>query len=123
MTSEESLIKRYFDAFNRHDLDGVMECFHHDAVVIGPYGKRVEGRDNVRRHYRSGFDGIPDGNCELRMCTGNNGRAVAESRFTGTQASSGKAIEAMGAELMEIVDGKIKEIRDYHQSAASSKAA
>src|SRR5437868_4755307 len=27
MTPEEELIQRYFDAFNRHDLDGVMACF------------------------------------------------------------------------------------------------
>ena len=27
MTPEEQLIQRYFDAFNRHDIDGVMACF------------------------------------------------------------------------------------------------
>jgi taurine dehydrogenase small subunit len=122
MTAEETLINRYFDAFNRHDIEAVMECFHPNAVIIDPSGKRVEGHADVRRHYQVGFASVPDGNCELRMCTGNAGRAVAESRFTGTRASSGKTIEAMGAELMEIAEGKIKEIRDYHQSSASKAA-
>jgi len=28
MTPEETLIQRYFDAFNSHDIEGVMDCFH-----------------------------------------------------------------------------------------------
>src|SRR5713101_3910974 len=27
MTPEEQLIQRYFDAFTRHDIEGVMACF------------------------------------------------------------------------------------------------
>ena len=57
---------------------------------------------------------FPDGHCELRTCTGNTGRGVAESFFTGTRAGRGR-VEAIGAEVMEIVDGKIKEVRDYHK--------
>ena len=122
MTIEEDLIRRYFDAFNRHDLEGVMACFHANPVIVESAGKRVEGRDSVRAHYASGFAAIPDGRCDLRMCTGNDGRGVAESRFHGTSARKGTVIEALGAELMEIVDGRIKEIRDYHQPAAAKAA-
>jgi hypothetical protein len=57
----------------------------------------------------------------LRTCTGNTGKGVAESFFTGTREGHGR-VEAIGAEVMEIVDGKIKEIRDYHH-AVQSKAA
>jgi hypothetical protein len=55
------------------------------------------------------------------LCTGNSGRGVAESFFHGTHAERGK-VEAIGAEVLEIVDGKIKEIRDYHHFT-SAKAA
>ena len=34
----------------------------------------------------------------------------------------GRAIEAIGAEVMDIVDGKIKEIRDYHRPATAKAA-
>jgi ketosteroid isomerase-like protein len=114
MTSEEQLIQRYFDAFNRHDLEGVMACFHEEPVIVRATGKRCAGRAEVRRSYESEFAMFPDGHCDLRMCTGNSGRGVAESLFHGTRAQHGK-VEAIGAEVMEIVDGKIKEIRDYHQ--------
>jgi len=120
MTSEEQLIKRYFDAFNRHDLDGVVACFHDEAVLVNPNGKRVAGIAEVRRSYETEFALFHDAHCELRVCTGNSGRGVAESYFTGTRSRE-THIEAIGAEVMEIVDGKIKEIRDYHQ-AVTAKA-
>ena len=115
MTLEEELIRRHFDAFNRHDLEGVMACFHERPVIVGGEGRRCEGRDDVRRNYETGFALMPDCRCDLKVATGNSGRAVAESFFHGTRQDSGKVTEAMGAEVMEIVDGKIKEIRDYHR--------
>jgi ketosteroid isomerase-like protein len=122
MTPEEQLIQRYFDAFNRHDLEGVMECFHAHPVIVEGRGRRFEGREEVQRHYETGFALFPDGRCDLRVCTGNNGHGVAESLFRGTRPRFGEVVEALGAEVMEIVDGKIKEIRDYHQPS-SAKAA
>jgi len=65
---------------------------------------------------------MPDCRCDLRMLIGNSGRGVAESYFHGTRPRYGKLIEAIGAEVIEIVDGRIKEIRDYHR-ALPSKAA
>jgi ketosteroid isomerase-like protein len=113
VTPEEQLIKRYFDAFNRHDIEGVMACFHDQAVLLGPNGKRLVGRAEVRRSYETEFALFPDAHCELRLCTGNSGKGVAESYFTGTRSGQTR-IEAVGAEVMEIQGGKIKEIRDYH---------
>jgi taurine dehydrogenase small subunit len=122
MTPEEELIERYFDAFNRHDIDGVMACFHEQPALAHSDGKRLAGREEVRRQYEAEFAMCPDGRCELRLCTGNNGRGVAESLFHGTRAQDGKVVEAIGAEVMEIVDGKIKEIRDYHQRVPAKAA-
>jgi len=31
-------------------------------------------------------------------------------------------VEAIGAEVMEIVDGKIKEIRDYHKFVSATES-
>jgi ketosteroid isomerase-like protein len=114
MTPEEELIQRYFDAFNRHDIEGVMACYHENPALVGD-DRRYEGRDEVRRQYETEFALMPDCRCDLRLFTGNSGRAVAESYFHGTRSQSGKVIEAIGAEVIEIVDGKIKEIRDYHR--------
>jgi hypothetical protein len=34
MTAEEELIQRYFDAFNNHDIEGVMACFSRYPVMV-----------------------------------------------------------------------------------------
>jgi hypothetical protein len=81
-----------------------------------------EGQAEVRRSYETEFAVFPDGHCDLRMCTGNSGHGVAESLFRGTRPRSGEVVEAIGAEVLEIVDGKIKEIRDYHKPV-NAKAA
>jgi ketosteroid isomerase-like protein len=47
---------------------------------------------------------------------------MAESLFHGTRRREGKVVEAVGAEVMEIVDGKIKEIRDYHRPLPAKAA-
>ncbi len=122
MTPEEQLIQRYFDAFNRHDIEGVMACFHEQPALVHADGKRLMGRQEVRRSYEMEFAMSADVRCDLRMCTGNSGHGVAESLARGTRAKDGKVFEAIGAEVMEIVDGKIKEIRDYHRPVTPKTA-
>jgi hypothetical protein len=48
---------------------------------------------------------------------------LAESVFHGTRAKEGSLVRAIGAEVMEIVDGKIGEIRDYHRVLSGNEAA
>jgi len=114
-TDEEELIQRYFDAFNSHDLDGVMACFHGKPTIVDPEGRRFEGRDDVRRHYEKSFALLPDGRCDLRSMAAHDGRGMAESLFHGTWARDNRVLKALGVEVVEFADGKIKEIRDYHR--------
>jgi ketosteroid isomerase-like protein len=118
MTEEEQLVRRYFQTFNRHNIEGVMECFHANPVLVATDGKRTEGQ--VRRCYEASFAAFPDGRCQLRTYSGNEGHAVAESRFLGTRQRDGKVVESVGAEVLEIADGKIKVIRDYHNRVSAA---
>ncbi|MGO9449711.1 MAG: nuclear transport factor 2 family protein [Candidatus Binataceae bacterium] len=122
MTPEEQLIQRYFDAFNRHDIEGVMACFDEHPVIVDVAERRIEGRNEVRRHYETGFTEMPDCRCDLRTLTGNSGHGLAESFFHGTRQANGKVIEATGAEVIEIAGGKIKEIHDYHRTRTAKAA-
>jgi hypothetical protein len=114
-TPEEDIIQRYFEAFNNHDLDGVIACFHQEPVVVDSNGRRHEGVDAVRRLYRFQFSLAADGRCDLRSLVGNDGRGMAESLYHGTLDRDGTAIKALGAEVFEFADGRIKEIRDHHR--------
>ncbi len=66
MTPEEDLIQRYFDAFNRHDIEGVMACFHDSPRIVDPEGKVFERRAEVQRNYETAFALMPDCRCDLR---------------------------------------------------------
>lgn len=48
MTPEEQLLQRYFGAFNRHDIEGVMACFHEHPVIVDEEGGRSSTRSVPR---------------------------------------------------------------------------
>ena len=54
--------------------------------------------------------------------TYNDVRAVAESRFLGTRRRDAYVVEAVGAEVLEVVDGKIKEIHNDHKRVSPAVA-
>lgn len=115
MTDDEQLVHRYFDAFNRHDIEAVMACFHAAPLLVDAEGTRFEGRDAVRRHYEATFSLFPDGRCDLRAVDTGGGGATAESLFHGTLAGDDTVVEALGPEVIKIDDGTIKEISDHHR--------
>jgi ketosteroid isomerase-like protein len=58
-------LQAFLDAFNAHDVDGVMSFFTEDCVFDmprgpAPGGRRLLGRQQVREGIQSRFDGIPD---------------------------------------------------------------
>ncbi len=109
VTSE--LLKGFLEAFNRHDLDAIMDHFAEDCVFYMPRGSpprgdRYLGKDQVRDGLAKRFGGIPDvhyGEDQHWVC-GNLG--VSEWTLTGTLLS-GKKIEVRGVDLLEFDKGKI----------------
>jgi ketosteroid isomerase-like protein len=105
------LLKGFLDAFNRHDLDAIMDCFADDCVFYMPRGTKPRGdqyvgKQEVRAGLAKRFEGIPDvhyGDDKHWVC-GNLG--VSEWTLTGT-STSGKYIEVRGVDLLEFVEGKI----------------
>ncbi len=105
------LLKEFLEAFNRHDLEAIMDYFAEDCVFymprgIGPRGDRYVGKDEVRAGLSKRFEGIPDvhyGDDRHWIC-GDFG--VSEWTLTGT-ALSGLRIEVRGVDLLEFVCGKI----------------
>jgi ketosteroid isomerase-like protein len=58
-------LRRLRDAINAHDLDAVMSFFTDDCVLElprgpHPWGRRFQGRGEVRSGLASRFAGIPD---------------------------------------------------------------
>ena len=104
-------LKLLLEAFNKHDLDAVMEFFADDCVLDmprgpGPGGMRYEGQQAVRSGLATRFAGLPDvhyGN-DSHWVAGDFG--VSEWTLTGTQ-SSGERVEVRGCDHFKFQDGKI----------------
>jgi len=107
----QTTLKRFLEAFNRHDLDAIMEYFADDCVLYlprgaAPRGARFEGKAEVRRGLATRFEGLPDvhyGDDRHWVC-GDLG--VSEWTVTGT-TPSGARVEARGVDLLEFRQGKI----------------
>ncbi len=106
-----ALMKGFLDAFNRHDLDAIMDYFAEDCVFYmprgaGPRGDRYVGKSEVRAGLAKRFEGIPDVHYGFdRHWVGDN-FGVSEWTLSGTTLA-GKKIEVRGCDLLEFVNGKV----------------
>jgi ketosteroid isomerase-like protein len=112
MTTEVTfeVLRGFLEAFNRHDLDAIIDYFHDDCVFYmprgkGPRGDRYVGKQEVRAGLSTRFEGIPDVHYgeDTHWACGNFG--VSEWTLTGTR-ESGERIEVRGVDLLEFRDGK-----------------
>lgn len=113
-------LERFADAWNRHDLDVLMEMMTDDCVFqasAGPEvnGRRSVGKEAVRAAYAAVFHTFSDAHwADARhFVTGN--RAVSEWTFTGTQ-KDGTRVEVTGCDLFTLRDGKIAVKNSYRKN-------
>ncbi|MDX6586839.1 MAG: hypothetical protein QOI31_1312 [Solirubrobacterales bacterium] len=111
------MLKRLLDAFNRHDVDAIMEFFTEDCVMEmprgpAPGGRRLEGKGEVREGIETRFAGIPDINYGNDRHWVGGDRGVSEWTITGTD-TSGDRVAVKGCDLFEFRDGKIARKDSY----------
>src|SRR5919108_4587740 len=104
-------LKRLLEAFNAHDIDAVMSFFVEDCVLEmprgpEPWGRRMEGRDEVRRGLKRRFAGIPGVHYgdDRHWIAGDRG--CSEWLLTGT-TREGERIAVRGCDLFEFRGDKI----------------
>lgn len=109
VTSE--LLQKLFDAFNRHDLEGVMACMTDDCVfeaAAGPeaHGARFTGRDAVGAAFAQVWKTFPDVRWANDTHFVSDGLGLSQWTLTGTR-DDGARIEADGCDLFTFRDGKV----------------
>jgi ketosteroid isomerase-like protein len=112
-TVGEDTLLAVLDAFNRHDLDGIMAHFADDAVFESPrgpdpWGIRYEGAPAVRAGLAKRFEGIPDVHYggDRHFLSADGSRGVSEWTLTGT-TTDGNRLEVRGCDLWTFRDGRI----------------
>ena len=115
MTSDQAVtletLGRFLDAFNRHDLDAIMEFFAEDCTMDlprgpQPWGRRLTGKEQIRQGCADRFKGLPDAHYgdDRHWVFGNVG--FSEWKLTGT-TPKGEYVEVRGTDHLEFRDAKI----------------
>ena len=119
MSTVETL-KAIADAFNRHDLDAIMQFFADDAVFESPrgpdpWGRRFEGKAAIREGTAARLSGIPDVHYgdDDHFVAGDRG--ASEWTLTGT-TTDGLRIEVRGCDLWTFRDGLVTKKDSYWKS-------
>jgi steroid delta-isomerase-like uncharacterized protein len=112
-TVTTAMLEAVLDAFNRHDLDGILEHFAEDAVFESPrgpepFGTRYVGREEVRAGLAKRFQGIPDVHYgdDRHFLSDDGTRGVSQWTLTGT-TTDGQHLEVRGCDLWTFRDGRI----------------
>jgi len=114
------LLIRHTEAWNRHDLDRLMELFDDDCVFEASggdevCGKRYQGHKEVRGAFAQVLESMSDANW-------GNGRhytiapdyGVSEWTLTGT-LPDGRRLEVNGCDFVTVRDGKILAKNSYRK--------
>ena len=104
-------LRSFLDAFNRHDLDAIMDFFAEDCVFEmprgpEPWGRRYVGKRAVREGLATRFAGLPDVHYveDRHLLSGDVG--VSQWTLTGT-TREGVRIEVRGLDVLDFRDGKV----------------
>jgi steroid delta-isomerase-like uncharacterized protein len=113
----EQLATAYGDAWNEHDLDGIMALHTDDTTfqLYVPGGEPVAGRTAVRAAFGAFLEQLPDMHFATRHLHTGSDSWVLESRLTGTVAGSieveGERVPAPG-ERVDVACVDVFEVRD-----------
>src|SRR5687767_4613139 len=111
MTITVETMKQVLGAFNRHDLDAIMEFFADDCSFDfprgpEPWGQRFVGKAQVREALAGRFKGIPDVHYGDDRHWVADDFGVSEWTLTGTTAA-GVSVNVRGCDLWEFSNGKV----------------
>ncbi len=120
------MLRDFADAWNRHDIDGLMRFMADDCAfhaVAGPdvQGRSFVGRDQVREGFALAWTTFPD----AAWLDGDHfvagDRGVSESTFKGTKAD-GSRVEARMVDVFTFKDGKIAVKNAYRKDRPAQPA-
>ncbi|WP_255080403.1 nuclear transport factor 2 family protein [Lacihabitans sp. CCS-44] len=117
--SEESLtlaaVERFNVAFNRHDVDAVMDAMTSDCIFENtnpqPDGTRLVGAEAVGAYWKKFFTSNPDAFFEAEDTFASGDRCVV--RWIYRKTKDGKPWHLRGVDVFKVRDGKVAEKLAY----------
>jgi steroid delta-isomerase-like uncharacterized protein len=120
----QEITKRWIEAFNAHDEDGLLSVTGAEAVLEAPGDVHVEGRDAVVEYAMNWLSAFPDAEMEVEQEIAADGWVTHRFTFEGTQSGTfagptgeipptHRQLNGRGAQLMRIAAGEITETYLY----------
>lgn len=108
-------VENFNNAFNRHDVDGVMDYMTADCLFENtspmPDGTRFEGAAAVREFWEKFFTNSPDAFFEAEEVFATGDRCVV--RWIYRKTKEGKPWHLRGVDIFKVVDDKVAEKLAY----------
>ena len=108
-------VDHFNEAFNRHDVEGVMKFMTDDCLFENtspmPDGTRIEGAAAVREFWEKFFANSPDAFFEAEDIFAAGDRCTV--RWIYRKTKEGKPWHLRGVDVFKVVDGKVAEKLAY----------
>jgi predicted ester cyclase len=129
MSSAREAYERSVQLYNAGDLEGIVNSFTEDGVLVTPYGT-FEGRAAIREFSRRDIAAFPERTVAMDVIVEQGDTIADEFTFVamntgpfvmpdGTELPpTGKRVEVKGMELLQMRDGKIAAHHMYWDSMA-----
>lgn len=109
-------VRRFNEAFDRHDADGIMAAMTPDCVFENtcppPDGERYTGQESVRRFWERFFASSPDARFTPEEVFAAGDRCVVRWRYDWG-GKDGPAGHIRGVDLFRVRGGKVSEKLSY----------
>lgn len=122
MTESESekIVKEIFEAYNRRDIDFIINCFADDMTFVQPSGETID-KDGLLQSYSMLFDVFQDGVWSTPRVISKGNIVAVEILVEGTHGGEFLGIPATGKKILIPVvwfidfneEGKIERVVDY----------
>jgi steroid delta-isomerase-like uncharacterized protein len=111
------VVMEFNEAFNRHDVPGMMQLMSEDCVFENtdpaPDGTRYAGKEAVTQFWEDFFHQSPSAHIQIEEIFGmGNNRCVMRWRYQWVDAA-GKEGHVRGVDIFQVRDGLISEKLSY----------
>lgn len=116
LESAMRVVLAFNEAFNRHDVEGMMQLMSPDCVFENthpaPDGRVHSGKEAVTRYWQDFFRESPQARIEIEEVFGLGLRCIMRWRYEWADAAGTKG-HVRGVDIFQVKDGAITEKLSY----------
>jgi predicted SnoaL-like aldol condensation-catalyzing enzyme len=110
------IVLEFNDAFNKHDVAGMMKLMTDDCVFENtdpaPDGTRYSGKQAVTQFWQNFFQESPNAHIDIEEIFGQGSRCVMRWKYSWVDASGGQG-HVRGVDVFKVSEGLISEKFSY----------